>query len=438
MIVGSTLLTPLLIQKFEDNMSAISKPSPQVEEANFRHLVWDIAWFGLALAATTRFLQFFALEMGASAMDLGWLTALPALIVLLTTTLSPWWRRRYDSSIQAVMIPGFIQRLAFLLPAFAPVFPEAWRVPWIVIASTAPMIGQGAVSAIFVLMMRETVDDSQLQRLLTRRHIAMNVTITIGAVAFGLMLEALPFPLNYQIMFVVAFGFAMASQWHLTRLRPLQAEAASEPVMHRSYRQLLADPAFRGVIAVLIAGFGAFHLVIAVIPIHLRNGLGATEGYMGVYGGLEVLAGFLAALGLNRLTRRFSNRTLIALSMAATALAVLVVALAPNREIALISALLNGAGWSIAGLCSFAFFAERTAKSDMHAAMVYHQIIYACIFVAPLMGSWLVDAGLGVVSVLLLGFLVRLLGAAVCEFGVDQRKKAKRYGDWVEVSPAGD
>ncbi len=414
------------------------KPPTQVEGANFNHLVWDIAWFGIALAATTRFLQFFALEMGASAMDLGWLTALPALVVLLTTTLSPWWRSRYNSSIHAVIIPGFIQRLAFLLPAFAPVFPEAWRVPWIIFASTLPMIGQGAVSAIFVLMMRETIDDSQLQPLLTRRHIAMNVTITGGALAFGLMLEALPFPFNYQVMFVAAFGFAMASQWHLTRLRPLQTEAASASVTHRSYRQLLADPAFRGVIAVLIAGFGAFHLIIAVVPIHLKNGLGATEGYMGVYGGLEVLAGFLAALALNRLSRRFSNRTLVALSMAATALAALVVALAPNREVALLSALLNGAGWSIAGLCSFAFFAERTAKSDMHAAMVYHQIIYACIFVTPLLGSWLVDAGLGVIGVLLLGFLARLLGAAVCEFAVDPRKKAKRFGNLAEMGAAGD
>jgi predicted MFS family arabinose efflux permease len=416
-------------------MIAESKPLQAAEEANFRHLVWDIAWFGLALAATTRFLQFFALEMGATAMDLGWLAALPALVVLMTTTLSPWWRSRSKSSISAVMLPGLIQRLMFLLPAFAPFFPSEWRVPWIIAASTLPMIGQGVVSAIFVMMMREVVDDSRLQRLLTRRHIAMNVTITGGAVAFGLMLEALPFPLNYQIMFAAAFGFAMASQWHLTRLRPLQTEASAAPAVHRGYRQLLADPDFRSVIAVLIAGFGAFHLVIAVIPIHLKNGLGATEGYMGVYGGLEVLSGFLIALALDRLSRRFSSRTLVALSMAATALGVLVVALAPNREIALISAVLNGAGWSVAGLCSFAYFAERTDKSDMHAAMVYHQIIYACIFAAPLLGGWLVDNGLGVVNVLLLGFAARLLGAAVCEFGVEQRK---RYASWMEAGAAGD
>jgi predicted MFS family arabinose efflux permease len=416
-------------------MLAKRKPLQAAEGANFRHLVWDIAWFGLALAATTRFLQFFALEMGATAMDLGWITALPALVVMMTTMLSPWWRSCCSSSISAVMLPGFIQRLMFLLPAFAPFFPPEWRVPWIIAASTLPMIGQGVVSAIFVMMMRETVDDSQLQRLLTRRHIAMNVTITGGAVAFGLMLEALPFPLNYQIMFVAAFGFAMISQWHLTQLKPLSAEASSAPVVHRGYRQLLADPNFRSVIAVLIAGFGTFHLVIAVIPIHLKNGLGATEGYMGVYGGLEVLSGFLIALTLDRLSRHFSSRTLVALSMAATGLGVLVAALAPNREIALISAVLNGAGWSVAGLCSFAYFAERTAKSDMHAAMVYHQIIYACIFVAPLLGSWLVDNGLGVVNVLLLGFAARLLGAAICEFGAEQRK---RYAPWMEAGAAGD
>lgn len=405
-------------------------------KANYRNLVFDIGWYGIALAATTRFLQFFALDMGASAMDLGWLTALPALIVLFTTSLSPWWRQRHNDSVHAVLLPGFIQRMAFLLPVFAPFFPQQWRVPWIIFASTLPMIGQGTVSAIFMIMMRETIEDSDLTRLVNSRQMAMNIAMTIGAIAFGLMLERIVFPLNYQIMFVVAFAFSIISQLHLTRLHVLRPEQSVRRQPKRSYRVLFSDPAFRSVALVVLAAFASFHLVIAVTPIQLKNGLHFSQGYMGLYGALEVAAGFAITLVMNRLMQRFGARRLIAMSLVATAAAPLVIAFAPSQTFALLAAVLSGAAWSAIGISCFAYFAERTAKNDMQAAMVYQQIVYIAIFVMPLLGSGLVNMGVSVVTVLVVGALVRLLGAGICEMGLMPHKR--RFSALVEPVGSGD
>ena len=49
--------------------------------ANFHHLVMDVAWFGLALAASSRFAQFYAIRLGATPIELGWLAALPSLVL---------------------------------------------------------------------------------------------------------------------------------------------------------------------------------------------------------------------------------------------------------------------------------------------------------------------------------------------------------------------
>lgn len=400
-------------------MATVSRASLPVEKSNYRHLVMDIAWFGLALAATTRFLQFYALEMGATAIDLGWLTALPALVIIFTTMLSPWWRSRYHDSVSAVILPGLGHRLLFLLPAFAPFFPEHLRVPYIIFASTLPTIAQGTVASIFVVMMRETIRDKDLQPLLTQRHMAMNITITIGAIVFGIMLEKVAFPLNYQIMFLVAFIFSMFSEWHLTRLHVLNPEQSrKEAAPRRTYRELFADSRFQSVALVVLVSFLVFHVIIAVIPLQLKDHFNATEAYLGVYGALEVASAFGITLVLNRLIARFGNRGVIALGLFVNGIAALVVALAPDATFALLSAVLTGASWSAIGVCAFGFFAERTAKDDMQAAMVYNQLAYVAIFVGPLIGSFLVNAGVSVIAVLLAGAALRFAGAAICHFGL--------------------
>ncbi len=41
-------------------------------------------WFGLGLAATSRFLSVYAIRLDATPMLLGWMSALPAILALLT------------------------------------------------------------------------------------------------------------------------------------------------------------------------------------------------------------------------------------------------------------------------------------------------------------------------------------------------------------------
>lgn len=401
---------------------ATATPVRSIEGENYHHFVMDIAWFGIALAATSRFLQFFALRLGASPMDLGWITSIPAIILIVAVALSQWWRSRYSSSIEAVWIPSIIFRLVFLLPAFAPFFPPEWRVPWIIIGATLPAIGQGMASAIFAVMMRETIYERDLPPLLTQRNRVMNVCITLGAVAFGFMLEHVAFPLNYQIMFVVAFVASMVSQWHLSKIRLLEANDVIQPQkeapLKRSFRDLMRDTRFQSVVLVSFVSYVTFHLIFSLVPLQLKDGLNATESFMGIYGAVEVVAGFTVTFGLNTLIKRLGNRGVVAWSLGFNALAAVVLALAPNLWVTLISAALTGASWSAIGVCVFGFFAERTAPNDMSASVVYHQIVFAAIFIAPLIGSSLVSLGMSLVSVLLLGAGARLLGAFVTHYGL--------------------
>lgn len=403
-------------------MTAIT-PNQLPTKSNYHHLVMDIAWFGIALAATQRFLQFFALKMGATALEVGWITSFPAIILIIAVSLSQWWRNRYGDSIGAVWLPSIMFRLVFLLPAFAPFFPEEWRVLWIIFAATLPAVGQGVASAVFAVMMREAIPNEDLPPLLTHRHRALNIAITMGAIGFGLMLDRVVFPLNYQIMFALAFLASMVSQWHIGKIKvrgmmsyPAHEKAISKP--KRSFRQLMSETNFQSVAWVTFVSYLAFHIVFSVIPLQLEQGFGATEGFMGVYGAVEVAAAFGITFVLNRFIRQFGNRNVVAGALVVNGLAAFVIAVAPSLEWTLLSAALTGASWSAIGVCTFGFFAERTPTDDMQASIVFHQIAFSAIFVGPMLGSLLVSVGFSVVSVLLLGAGVRVFGGFLTHLGL--------------------
>jgi hypothetical protein len=196
-------------------LSAAREFSAPAERSNYRHLIGDIAWFGVALAATSRFLSVFAIRIGATPLELGLISSLPPLVLLFSSLLGSWWLRRYTNNIaRSLLWPGIGMRLPFLLPAFAPLLPIRWQPLWLIVAVTIPAIPQGISGVIFNVLVRQGITDRNMTPMLSVRSVAMNVTIAAGAVAFGVLLESVPFPLNYQVMFVVAFLFSLASAWH--------------------------------------------------------------------------------------------------------------------------------------------------------------------------------------------------------------------------------
>lgn len=101
-------------------LSELNNNTAAAEQSNFHHFVLDIAWFGLALAATTRFLSVYAIRLGATPVDLGWISSLPALVLIISAALGGWWMRRYGDPVKALFMPGLGYRLMFLLPALVP------------------------------------------------------------------------------------------------------------------------------------------------------------------------------------------------------------------------------------------------------------------------------------------------------------------------------
>ncbi|WP_119068344.1 MFS transporter [Aggregatilinea lenta] len=383
---------------------------------NFRHLVLDVAFFGLATPALSRFLSVYAIRLDADAMLLGWLTALPFIFQMFTSSLAGTWRKRYGDSVGAIYWPGMLYRLAFLLPALTPFFPREWQPFWLVISVAVPALPQGIASVLFLVILREGTETKQLSPLMSRRSFFYNITVAVGTVGMGILLEEGPFPLSYQIMYVIAFVLVMVSLLHVNQVRILSPEPVVTTVT--SPWRLLRSPEFQRIAFVAVTSHIAFFTVNALIPLRLVEDLGADEGFMSIFGLFELLAAALIATQSPRIARKIGTRAAIGVGMLGASLAALVLALSTNLYMTLPASALSGASWTLSAINIFNYFCETSPKENLtRYSTLYNQIVALALFVAPLAGSKLVNLGMDLTAVLLIGAAMRLVAGLIIPLG---------------------
>lgn len=403
--------------------------NPSVGKANFFHLVADVAWFGLALAASTRFLNMYAIRLGATPFELGLLTSLPGLSLLVATMLSGWWRKKFKTTLGALFLPGLIFRLIFFLPVFAPLFPSHLQIVWLIASITVPAIPQAIAGVIFLVMMRESVSHDSWNRLNGYRTLAMNLGIALGAVGCGLLLNTVAFPTNYQLMFVLAFAFTIVSFFHVMRVKtPYPATIAAamnsaaangdssaidvpETETAQPKTRLWLTPSFQTAAFVTLLAHLAFQSVNSLLTLYVER-MGADEAFLSVSGLVELMAGASVALFAHRIINRVGIRTFITISVAGLALAAFALVAAPTLNLTLIASALTGASWSMTIIGAIGFFYERIPQEHLHSGtMAYQQVVSVAQFIGPMIGAALATSGISLAMVLFIGGTLRL-GAA--------------------------
>jgi MFS family permease len=421
------------------------------ERANYRHLVQDVAWFGLAFAATSRFLSIYAIRLGATPLELGLISSLPAIVLLFSSGLAGWWLKKTGNNLsKALLWPGFGFRLLFLLPALAPFLPERWQAAWLIVSVTLPAIPQGIASIAFMVTMRQAIDNRHMTSLISHRQLALNVCVGLAALTFGLWLEQAPFPFNYQAMFALAFLFSLISQRHCLQVRSIQQQEAlnqeTQPVASGARPQPSdspwRSPRFLRVVLVVLASHISFTAIVSITPLHLMQNLGATEGFMALFGLAELVAGATITLFTNRIVARIGNQALIAIAMIGTALAAMLIALAPSLPLTLLAAAFSGASWTAVGVGIYGFFNDNAPTHAMASySIAYQQAIGLGLFIGPMIGSTLVNSGAEIVLVVLAGAAMRLAAGALIEHGIftrlmhPQRRPAPVIRATTEVAP---
>ncbi len=385
-----------------------------LEDANFRHLVGDIGWFGLAIPAVGSFFSVYAIRLGATALHLGLLSSLPAVLMLLSSVLSDRWRARYPDSIKAVFWPTFIMRVRVLFFVLAPLLPAAWQ-PWsLVLIVAAVSIPMGVANIIFLVMMREAIREHRFTAMVSRRQFILNLCVAASTLASGFWLERVAFPLNYQILFVVSFSLMMVSLWHVAQIKPFNITPEPRPDRADPESRPWHSPRFRTMALMVAALFIGFTSMQSLISLRLVEDLGAAEDFVALYSFLELISAATGSAFASRLIRRFGHRRVVLASMTSTATAALILALTPSQILALPAAVFSGGTWVMVDITQFSFFSARTpAEKRTSYSRAYFQTLSIATFIGPLIGSTLANQGVSLPAVMLVGAGLRLAAGII-------------------------
>ncbi len=214
------------------------RPAPAQVEANLRHLVGDIAWFGVVWGSVVAFLQVYIVRLGASSLLVGAITYGPALIGIFWQIPAARLLTRAGRRMRWVIGSGFGYRLIFLAVALAPFvlrssLAEATALIWVLSALVTSIS-----NVAFLSMMADAVPTERVTQVVGWRMAAFGLTNTLTTLAGGQLLRYLPFPLNYQALFLIGFAASLVSFWHVH-----QIHVPDPPADHRKPPAFYARPA---------------------------------------------------------------------------------------------------------------------------------------------------------------------------------------------------
>jgi len=407
---------------------------PEEYRRAFFNLIADIGWFGVLNGSSLSFLAIYATRLGATAEQIGWINAAPAVMSLLfSLPLGVWIEHR--PLHKTVVKTAIWHRFYYVALVLLPLLGVRQLQIWLLIGMTFLFYLPGtALSLSFNGMFAETVPLEWRGYVVGVRNAVYAVTTIVSSLLCGWILNTMSFPQGYQVVFAMgALGAAM-STLHLYRIR------SDRPLLD-SLKDTFSQPRSAGVVGVIAKPRMAFHfevwrgpfgvvllmmlgfhlaqyLPVPLFPIYTVNVLRVSDQIISLGNALFFLAVFLGSTQLMRITRRFGNRKTTGLGLMLLSAFPLLLSMAHGGGLYLLANFLGGAAWSMAGGALFNYLLERVPEETRAVSLAWFNLVAnAGVLVGSLLGP-LVGQVLGLSAALVFFACLRfLMGWVIIRWG---------------------
>jgi MFS family permease len=371
---------------------------------------------------TISFLSIYAIRLGATNYQIGLLGALAAFVNLFLAIPAGHWLQSRPTS-QAVFISAAISRLGYIPLIFLPwLFAETGQINAILLITFLMAIPLTAVGIGFNALFAEAVPNEYRAHVAGMRNAMLAVTFMFTSLLSGYILEAVPFPAGYQVVFAIGALGAALSSLHLKFVRPISSDphlvpvdpapkSASSRTIFPSLRMDIWRTPFQRVLLALFAFHLTQYLPIPIFGIYNVRVLQLNDDNIGVGTALFYLCVLLGSTQIRKLVQRFGNRNITGWSLAGLALYPWFLSLSQNA--------LHYYGVSLIGGLAFAFISgsyanymlEHIPAHDRPSHLAWYTIILnSGILIGSLAGAAIAEA-IGLTSALILFGALRMLAA---------------------------
>jgi MFS family permease len=177
-----------------------------------------------------QYIGIFATRLGADNLQLGYLSSWPQLASVISVLVIAGAVARSASKQRLIAAIYLVGRLAGLLAAAVPWFPERWRV-WALIGSWVLVVfPTGAAASAQNAFLADVFPGSERAKAFASRNSWASGAGTVTILVTGWLLDlALPYPLGYQVMFGLSFLVALVEVYYFLQMREPAEKPADEP-----------------------------------------------------------------------------------------------------------------------------------------------------------------------------------------------------------------
>jgi MFS family permease len=423
-----------------------ARPVPSAYRASFLHLYAEIAWFGVLSASTLAFTAVYAARLGADAFHLGLLSAGPAAVGLFITLPAGRWLEQRPID-RAVFWSALLCRLFYLLWVPLPLLLAPQGQVWAIIGLVLIMSIPGASFAVgFNALFAEVVPPDWRGHVTGIRNALLAITFISVSVLCGEVLDAVPFPAGYQIVFAIGFIGAAMSTLHLwfvaprpgRQTRPSRGRSLGDLAwpgrfragieglrpglalrflispgrLHLPKRELLRQP-FVKLVVVLLVFYLALYLAIPLFPLQWVEQIHLSDREIGWGTAAFYFSVLIGSMQLDRLVRRFGNRRMTAVGAMFMSAYPAFMSLAQDLRLFMVASVLGGIGWALVGGALTNYVLEQVPAEHRPGYLAWYNLaLNAALLIGALIGP-LVASWLGVPLALMLFAVFRLAAALV-------------------------
>ncbi len=397
----------------------VSAYTPQMR-ANFRNLYLDILWFGVLAGSVMAFISIYATRLGASAFQISLLSAGPAVFNLLFSLPAGSWL------VGRALVPttfwaAFWHRLGYLILVPLPwLFGDQVQI-WLIVLVTLVMSIPGTILAIsFNAVFPEAVPPGWRAEVVGKRNAIVAISLTVTTLVCGQLLDWLPYPYNYGLVFAIGALGAMLSTYYVGRLRLFPnlsgGETAPEPAPARRWSSYF-DLRQVAHLDLLRTSFGTFmlaylmfyifqYMAIPLYPLVQVRSLNLSDGMISLGSSLFYGVMLLVSLRIVEINTRLGHKRTLAIGAAIFGIYPLMLGLANGPAMFWAASLVGGGAWAITNVGLTNRLMEKVPDDQRPAGMAVHNVVLNLgillgALAAPLLGEWVgLQPALVVIAVL--------------------------------------
>jgi len=406
---------------------------PPQYHATFRHLYYDIAWFGVLSGSVVNFMSIYATRLGATGLQIGLIGAMSAVVNLFLAIPAGRWLSKRNTN-RAIFWTSVYYRIGFLFFIFLPLlFDNNAQVIAIILITFVMAIPLTPLGVGFNALFAEAVPDRFRAHVAGTRNIMLAITYILTSLISGFILDTVPFPLGYQIVFGIgAFGAAMSS-YHLYFVRPVRIETPTpqsapkpdSPQKTDSPRDIssilrldiLSTP-FNKVLLALFAFHLAHNLTTPVYPLYNVRVLELTDNHLGISQALYYLTMLIGSMQLRNIVHRIGHKKVTGWGVIGMSLYPLLLAFTHEVWQFYAIALIGGFTWAWTNGAYANYLLERIPPDDRPSHLAWYTIILNIAILGGSIGGSAIATGIGLVSALIFFGILRILaGLFILKWG---------------------